>query len=106
MEAKRTPKTGDFQVSIEDAMMKLKAKRDVLYLANDKLVESFHDDVKKGLEFCDARTPGKLHRWCKASWQASWCGAYSDVHGKINSKSCGGAEYFLEFINSKPTILY
>ena len=75
-------------------------------LANDKLVEGFNSDAKKNLEFCEACTQGKLHR-CSfpisgATRASEPLGlVHSDLCGKVNTKSCGGAEYFLTFTDDK-----
>ena len=64
-------------------------------LANEKLVEGINFDAKTNLEFCDACTQGKLHR---CSFPTSGATRASEPLGKINNtKSCGGAEYFLPF---------
>ena len=75
-------------------------------LANDKLVEGFNLDGKKNVEFCKACTQGKLHR-CSfpTSGVTQACEplglVHSDLCGKIITKSCGGAEYFLTFTDDK-----
>ena len=75
-------------------------------LANDKLVEGFNFDAKKNLEFCEACTQGKLHRCSFPTSGATRASeplglVHSDLCGKINTKSCGGAEYFLTFTDDK-----
>lgn len=69
-------------------------------LANEKLVEGFNFDTKKNLEFCDACTQGKLHHCSFPTSGATRASellglVHSDLCEKINTKSCGGAEYFL-----------
>ncbi len=56
--------------------------------------------------FCDACLQGKLHRCSFPSSGAKRASeplglVHSDVCGKINTKSCGGAEYFLTFTDDK-----
>ena len=75
-------------------------------LANDKLVEGFNFDAKKNLEFCEACTKGKLHCCSFPTSGATRASeplglVHSDLCGKINTKSCGGAEYFLTFTDDK-----
>ena len=75
-------------------------------LANDKLVESLNFDAKKNLEFCEACTQGKLHRCSFPTSGATRASeplglVHSDLCAKINTKSCGGAEYFLTFTDDK-----
>ena len=75
-------------------------------LANDKLVEGFNFDAKKDLEFCETCTQGKLHRCSFPTRGATRASeplglVHSDLCGKINTKSCGGAEYFLTFTDDK-----
>ena len=69
-------------------------------LASENLVEGFNFNAKKDLEFCDACIQGKLHRCSFPSSGATKASkplglVHSDVCGKINTKACGGAEYFL-----------
>ena len=80
-------------------------------LANDKLVKGFNFDAKKNLEFCEACTQGKLHRCSFPTSGATWASeplglVHSDLCGKINTKSCGGAEYFLTFTDDKTTYVW
>ena len=75
-------------------------------LANEDLVEGFNFDTKKDLEFCDACVQGKLHRCSFPNSGAKRASeplglVHSDVCGKINTKSYGGAEYFLTFTDDK-----
>ena len=75
-------------------------------LANDKLVEGFNFDAKKDLEFCKACTQEKLHRCSFPTSGATRASeplglVHSDLCGKINTKSCSGAEYFLTFTDDK-----
>ncbi len=75
-------------------------------LASENLVEGFNFNAKKDLEFCDACVQGKLHRCSFPNSGAKRASeplglVHSDVCGKINTKSCGGAEYFLTFTDDK-----
>ena len=75
-------------------------------LANDKLVEGFNFDAKKNLELCEACTQEKLHRCSFPTSGATRASeplglVHSDLCGKINTKSCRGAEYFLTFTDDK-----
>jgi transposase InsO family protein len=74
-------------------------------LANDKLVNGFNFDVSKEIDICEACIEGKHHR---SKFPTSIKQAeeplelvHSDVCGKINVPSLGGAEYFLTFIDDK-----
>lgn len=72
-------------------------------LAREKLVNGYDFDVSKTLDFCESCIEGKHH---KSHFSASSSRAkepldlvHSDVCGKLNAKSLGGAEYFLTFID-------
>ena len=74
-------------------------------LVRKKLVNGFDFDMTRELAFCEACPEGKQHR---TKFQSSNRRAddllglvHSDVCGKINAKSLGGAEYFLSFIDDK-----
>ncbi len=75
-------------------------------LPSENLVEGLNFNAKKDLEFCDACVQGKLRRCSFPSSGAKRASeplgiVHSDVCGKINTKSCGGAEYFLTFTDDK-----
>jgi transposase InsO family protein len=70
-------------------------------LAKDKLVEHFDYDVEKSIGFCETCVGGKHHR---APFTTSTTKTtvplelvHSDVCGKMQHRSLGGAEYFLTF---------
>jgi len=73
-------------------------------LARDSLVRGYDYNPSKGeIDFCEAFISGKLK---KTPFQVSERRAerpldlvHSDVCGKINNRSLGGAEYFLTFID-------
>ena len=73
-------------------------------LANKRLVGNFDYDVTKEIGFCETCIGGKHH---KSHFQSSESTrskdlldlVHSDVCGKMNAKSIGGAEYFLTFID-------
>ena len=73
-------------------------------LAREKLVDGFDFDVSEQLDFCEMCAEGKHH---KNHFPTSGSKrtkepldlVHSDVCGKVNAKSLGGAEYFLTFID-------
>ena len=73
-------------------------------LARDKLVSGFDFDTSKQHNFCEACVDGK-HHWSSFPTEVSSRAkeplalVHSDVCGKMNAKSLGGAEYFLTFID-------
>ena len=74
-------------------------------LANKNLVNGFDFDLSKELTFCEACPQGKQHRnkFTPSNKRADQLLGlvHSDVCGKMNEKSLGGAEYFLTFIDDK-----
>ena len=74
-------------------------------LAKDGLVHRFDYDTLKKIEFCESCVSGKIHRvpfsGTSTIAKESLGLIHSDVCGKINSPSLGGAEYFLMFIDDK-----
>ena len=75
-------------------------------LAVDGLVNGFDYDSSKRVEFCEPCTKGKHHRspfptdgGRRAKKPLDL--VHTDVCGKLNAKSLGGAEYFLTFIDDK-----
>ena len=73
-------------------------------LVNDNLVDGLDFDAKKDISFCEPCANGKHHRekfpktsLTKASKPLEL--VHSDVCGKMNVPSLGGAEYFLTFID-------
>ena len=66
----------------------------------------FDFDVKTKLDFCEPCVHGKLHK-CPLPTNGARRGdeplgvVYSDVCGRVTSKSAGGAEYFLTFTDDK-----
>ena len=74
-------------------------------LSREGLAVGFDYDTSSQLTFCEACPQGKQHR---NKFPASSTRAdeplglvHSDVCGKINVKSLGGAEYFMSFIDDK-----
>ncbi len=73
-------------------------------LARSKMVRGFDFNTLKQIDFCEACVEGKHHR---TQFPTSNSGrakeplalVHSDVCGKVNAKSLGGAEYFLTFID-------
>ena len=71
------------------------------------MVEGFDYDPEKAsvcTEFCESCVQGKSHRLPFPSHRIKRCDVplglfHSDVCGKINVKSLGGAQYFLTFID-------
>ena len=75
-------------------------------LARDKLVDNFDFDFLKEVDFCETCVKGKHHRSQFKSNEATRAKeplslVHSDVCGKIGTKSLGGANYFLTFIDDK-----
>ena len=67
-------------------------------------MSGFEFDVSKQLDFCEACVDGKYHRSHFPTGSSIRAKApldlvHSDVCGKLNVKSLGGAEYFLTFID-------
>ena len=80
--------------------------RNLQKLAKDKLADGFDYDLSKGIDFCESCTEGKHHRnrfptsGGKHSEEPLGL-VHTDVCGKMNVRSLGGAEYFLTFIDDK-----
>ena len=74
-------------------------------LSHDRLVDGFDYDASQQLTFCETCPQGKQHRtkFPSSDWRAGELLGlvHSDVCGKMNEKSLGGAEYFLSFIDDK-----
>ena len=75
-------------------------------LARENLVDNFDYSEAAEIQFCETCVKGKQHRSSFPSHSESTAKeplnhVYSDVCGKLNSKSLGGAEYFLTFIDAK-----
>ena len=78
--------------------------RNLQKLAKHELVNGFHFDMTKEINFCESCVEGKHHR-ChfptiggKRSVEPLGL-VHSDVCGKISTESLSGAEYFLTFID-------
>ena len=75
-------------------------------LASNGLVNHFDYDASKEIGFCETCIGGKHHRSHFPN-NGGTCSkeilglVHSDVCGKINAKSIGGAEYFLTFIDDR-----
>ena len=74
-------------------------------LAREKLVDGFDYDITKRTKFCEPCIDGKQSRTPfpkNGSRSGDLLGTiHSDVCGKIETKSLGGAEYFVTFIDDK-----
>ena len=74
-------------------------------LVKENLVEGFTYNPSKDLSFCEPCAKAKHHR-AKFKDSGKRCSdilglVHSDVCGKVNTKSLGGAQYFLTFIHDK-----
>ena len=80
--------------------------RNLQKLARDNMVNSFDFDASSDLMFCEPCVGGKHH---KSQFPRGTSNrsteplglVHSDICGKLNSKSLGGAEYFLTFVGDK-----
>ena len=75
-------------------------------LAVGNLVDGFDYNTSKHLNFCEPCTEGKHHRSPFPVGGGKLADelldlVHSDVCGKLNAKSVGGAEYFLTFVDDK-----
>ena len=74
-------------------------------IAREKLVKQFNYDVSNTIGFCETCIGGKHHRSPFASSTTKTTKpleiVHSDVCGKMQEKSLGGAEYFLTFTDDK-----
>ena len=75
-------------------------------LTKDELVIGLDYDVSKDIDFCEPCVSGKIHRspfpgTGRERAEEPLGLIHSDVCGKINSPSIGGAEYFVTFIDDK-----
>jgi len=75
-------------------------------LSRDRLTDGFDYNAPQQLTSCDETCPqGKQHRtkFLSSDRRADELLGlvHSDVCGKVNEKSLGGAEYFLSFIDDK-----
>ena len=74
-------------------------------LANEELVDGLNiDNIASDADICESCIKGKLHRTPFPSTGGKRADAplelvHTDVCGKINTRSLGGAEYFLTFID-------
>ena len=80
-------------------------KQSLEKLAKKGLIDNFDYNTSNELGFCKACVGGKQ---CRSSFKASETETkepleliHSDVYGKMNHKSIGGAEYFLTFVDDK-----
>ena len=70
----------------------------------------FDYDATKAIDFCESCVNGKIHRSsfpdCGRERATEPLGLiHSDVCGKLNSPSLGGAEYFVTFIDKTHYVL-
>ena len=76
-------------------------------LAKDKLVKGLNSaELLDEMEMCESCVQGKIHRavFSKAGGKRSDRPlglVHTDVCGKLNTKSLGGAEYFVTFIDDQ-----
>ena len=79
-------------------------------LVRKNLVNGFDFDVTQELTFCEACPQGKQHctKFSSSGRRADdLLGlVHGDICGKMNEKSLGGAEYFLNFIDDKSRYVY
>ena len=70
------------------------------------MVDGFDYDSSKDIDFCESCVEGKIHRFPFPTDGGKQADEpleliHSDVCGKMSTKSIGGAEYFLTFIDDK-----
>ena len=75
-------------------------------MSKGNLVSSFSFDIKREIDFCEICISGKHHKShfpiSGGTRSKELLGlVHSDLCGKINTQSLGGAEYFLAFIDDK-----
>jgi transposase InsO family protein len=81
-------------------------------LIKDKMVHGLTSkDIPNEDEFCETCTQGKIHRLPFPTEGGNRATAplelvHSDVCGKINTKSLGGGEYFLTFIDDQTRFVW
>ena len=72
-------------------------------LAKDEMLQQFDYDTNKRVSFCESCVGGKMHRNPYEQSRRRTTGTlelvHSDVCGKMEEKSRGGAEYFLTFVD-------
>ena len=78
--------------------------RSLQKLAKDNLVNDFDFTSTNEIQFCESCLEGKQHRSTFPAHSETRAKeplelVYSDICGKVNSKSLSGAEYFLTFID-------
>ena len=78
-------------------------KTNLRKLTKLKMVEKFDYDAQKQIGFCESCIGGKIHRnpfeQSRRRTTEPLELVHSDVCGKIDEKSRGGAEYFLTFVD-------
>ena len=75
-------------------------------LVKEGLTDGLNYDISKGIGFCKTCVQGKIHRshfptTGRKRGNEPLSLIHSDVCGKMNVKSLGGAEYFVTFIDDK-----
>ena len=79
-------------------------------IAKEKLVKQFNYDVSNPIGFCVTCIGGKHHRTPFANSTTKTTEAlelvHSDMCGKMQEKSLGGAEYFLTFTDDKTRYMW
>ena len=77
-------------------------------LARGNLVEEFDYNASNDISLCEPCLKGKHRRsqfpTCSEKKSKPLELVYSDICGKLSSKSLGGAEYFITFIDDKTTV--
>ena len=80
-------------------------------LAAERLVDGFDFNCKKQISFCEACTKGKQHKspflvggGTRAEGMLDL--VHTDVCGKLNPRSVGGAEYFVTFVDDKSRFVW
>ena len=82
------------------------SERSLHKLVKDELVSGLNYNILNEIDFCESCVNGKI---CRSSFPlVGWERAeeplglvHSDICGKLNSPSLGGAEYFITFIDDK-----
>ena len=81
-------------------------KNNLKQMACEDIVLGFNYDISKSVRFCESCVNGKIHR-CRFPTTGRRRGeeplsiVHSDVCGIVNTKSLGGNEYFLTFVDDE-----
>ena len=82
------------------------SERNLQRLAKESLVDRLDYHVSKSIGFCETCVNGKIHRrrfptTGRKQGEYPQSLIHSDVCGKVNVRTLGGAEYFVTFIDDK-----